>query len=747
MIFFRFLNDRSCAMLIMLSAFLLFSIQPLFGKIMLPQFGGTPSVWNTALVFYQGLLFCGYLYAFVITRYISDIKIQFFIHLSLLAGIAFLAPFETPNDVTPSSLSGDFGVALIEQLAYMAPNMALPYFILSSSAPLLQFWYTRVNGGTCPYYLYSYSNAGSLGALIAYPFVIEALLPISDQIEYWMLLFVALVVFFSLFFIGSCRIKVPEQELDASNDDRHETYGIKEVLQILLLSAVPCALLVSFTTYITTDIASLPLLWVLPLALYLLTFIIAFNPSSRLTPKRAYIFQAYSLFLFVFLEMVTVPFEMGFKIMAHLLVFFSTALVCHQILYRFKGHSGVLNQYYVWTSLGGMLGSLCIALLAPILFSYPIEYPLLLVLAIAMRYMKKNAGISAKSVFSINLTACVIAIIAGLVSYYLVESTALNALLAFAACLALSFIHERRWIFAFATGVLLLSMPITQYIHEDGIIFRERSYFGVIRVRAMEYHANNTSEDLHLIVHGTTVHGMQSIKPGNENIVSSYYGPGTGAADSFKYMNGLKEGPQHIGIVGMGIGSVACYTRDQRTYDLYEIDPIVIRVAEDPKYFTQLTGCGTKYEIIQGDARIELEKRELDAKPYDLLFIDAYASDSIPLHLVTKESFDLYLSTLKDDGLILVNVSNNYLELRPEMKRLAGAQGLHYASKLSRGGVIDGTSIPYNAAIYVIMSKSPDVIEKVIEGRDNWVYEPGVPEVDSNPWTDDFSNILRTLKF
>ena len=640
----------SYAATLFFSAGLLFLVQPMVTKMVLPRLGGSPAVWNTGMCFFQAMLLGGYLYAHLLaTRF--ERRAQALIHGAvLLAAAAFL-----PLNLTQATPSPD-SIPVLWLIGRLAISVGPPFFAISATAPLLQRWFSRTDhpAAADPYFLYAASNAGSLIALLSYPLLVEPNLPLPAQSSAWSL-GLALVAAG----IGVCWLGYrdrPGAAAGAAAPAASPTWNAR--LRWVAFAFVPSALLLAVTAHITTDLASAPLFWVIPLALYLLTFIFAF--ASRPPLPHALMLRLQP-FLIIPLVVVSAMLHSIWLLGLHLALFFVTAMVCHGELARRRPPAANLTEFYLYVSLGGVLGGIFDALIAPVIFPDIWEYPLLLALSCLVRPAPAAGSTKARRA-DFYLPAVLFAGLAALIFAGNLPAWALVAALTLGAVALLQF-SERRWRFALGVAACLV---VEQVAASGSTLATARSFFGVNRVRLVE------DGTLRVFQHGTTVHGAEYIDPGRETVPLGYYNP---AGPFGRFFTALAGRPvKHVGIVGLGAGDLACYAKPGETWTFHEIDPAVERIARDPRYFHFLERCGNDPKVVLGDARLTLH--DVPDGHYDVLVIDAFSSDSIPLHLLTREALALYRSKLASDGALLFHISNRYLDLAPVLATLAKDAGM-----------------------------------------------------------------------
>ncbi len=725
---------------LLLSATLLFVVQPMFSKMILPLVGGSPQVWNTAMLFFQVCLLGGYAYAHLTTK-LFGVRIQAIIHVILLIVLGMVLPFAIPAGWLPP----EGGDPTLWQLSVMATTVGGPFFALSGSAPMFQRWFSKSGhkDSDNPYFLYGASNLGSMSSLLLYPFLIEPVLTLKEQANFWAMGYAALGCMTII-----CALMVWSK---VGNKDKHGAENTSEQpvekitgsqrLKWIILSFIPSSLMLGVTSYVTTDIASVPLLWVMPLAIYIGTFIIVF--------ARKQIFTINSLTIAFGVSLIAIAFnQMGFgeslntptiPIIIHFVAFFFGATLCHLALAQSRPSAQNLTEFYLIMSFGGALGGFFNAIIVPNIFILPIEYPLVLLMAALVRHsnkeemyfasVQKTLKKSPADVFSIEkCMALVVAILIGVMATIVNSDDLKFICAAIVSCLALFYLMRFRWAFAFAITIILL----TNYVYvRSEVLLQDRNFFGVMRIVQ--------DPDERFLMHGTTNHGTQPTVPGKELTLTSYYGPTSPVRDAYDIYDTLDR-PQNVGVIGLGVGVLACKQKDGRHYDFFEIDKDIADIAEDPKYFTYLSGCGSPYDIILGDGRIGLQKQP--DKKYDMIIGDAFSSDSIPIHIVTKEAFEMYLNKIKDDGIIVIHISNRHLDIEPVITLIGEAIDAFVYAKAELGTKIEGTDIESYNAHYIAMTRNPDVVEQLkAKGWSEGRKRDGV-----KMWTDDFSNIVSVLE-
>ena len=733
------------AMAIFTSAALVFVVQPMVTKLVLPMLGGSPSVWNTAMVFFQTALLAGYAYAHGLQRIVS-IRVQVAVHLGLLLAAALFLP------LTISGLFGDPdpNAPIGWLLATLALSVGAPFAVLSATAPLLQAWYARVRAGHSdgqnPYVLYAASNLGSFLALLAYPVVIEPLMSLSGQRLGWSGgygLFVALVVVLAIV-VWRRRIETTAEPavLAQSASISWTRKGL-----LILLAAAPSSLMLGVTAHLSTDVASAPFLWVMPLALYLLTFVIAFQtrpaiPLAVTLPIQAALIAA---------TITMVAFRTGDWTLLFLLNlggFFFSALMCHQLLARLRPAPDRLTEFYLLMSLGGVVGGAFTALLAPVIFDAVWEYPLVLVLVCLLRpRSEQDIQVWEVLIFVGALMLCATPpLMSAIFRADWDLAWAFNRLvplrmeqvammiLGMASILGY-LVRDRRWLFAGVIGAAVLSGHQIAKGYEAA--WSDRSFFGVMRVGVTRDPL--LGGPVHVLMHGTTLHGSQPTNPVYACVPTLYYAPATPIGQAAEAVRQRLPAGANIGVVGLGSGAMAAYKRQQDTLTFFEIDPMVDRVARDPQLFTFINGCAQgPVRTVLGDARLTMAAEQ--PASYDLLLIDAFSSDAVPTHLLTVEAIEGYLKLLKPDGVVVLHLSNRNLDItRPAVAaaRALGKPDLHQIYQESA----EGADMAEASTEAMIISNSE-------AGLAAFRNDPRWRKVDPEavrPWTDDYVNLFGSL--
>jgi SAM-dependent methyltransferase len=715
---------------IFISASLVFLVQPMLAKMLLPKLGGSPAVWNTSMVFFQAALLVGYVYAHLLQR-LRNLKREAAIHLCVLAAASVFLPLTITGRLgePPSSAPA------LWLLAALTLSVAAPFSVLSATAPLMQSWYARLRraepGPPNPYTLYVASNVGSMLALLAYPIVVEPLLPLGDQGRAWTVgyaTFCALAagLAWTIFREGEQSIAdrpAPARALGA--------LSLKTRLVWILLAAAPSSLMLGTTTFISTDVAAAPFLWVAPLALYLLTFIIAFQARPMISERAARLGQGL-LAPLCLVSMVGTGANWWLVLVLHATAFFFSALVCHQAVSARRPETGRLTEFYLFVSIGGVVGGAVTALLAPVIFNFVLEYPLVLILAAFARpTMLGKADRADWAVLGIAILCTLI--IAGFSVRGGIPTLAVIVCLTLSSSAAV-LLRPRTRLFAVALAAVAVQALICGGASTD--LHTARSFFGVHRVKLG--HEPALGGDVHILAHGTTIHGAQPLAPAFRCRPTNYYAPQGAIGQTY---GGMQAARPHlrIGVVGLGGGSVATYMRASDTLRFFEIDPEVERIARDRRYFTYLGDCAKgPVEVVLGDARLTLGYEP--PASYDLLHLDAFTSDAIPTHLMTVEALEQYLRVLKPDGVLLLHISNRHLAL--EGIAAAAAERLGATAIVQNYRPPKGTpGLVINATDVMLVSRSPEALATFRQDP-RW----RAAEVNgAAAWTDDHTNLIAAL--
>jgi hypothetical protein len=724
---------------IFVSALLLFSVQPLFTKMVLPRLGGSPAVWSVAMVFFQSLLLGGYAYAHYLMQ-LRNRLVPVVVHLVLLV-IALLT--------LPLSIASGWGEPPSSGYAFwllglFAVSIGLPFFALAANNPLLQAWFVRTGHpqGPDPYFLYASSNIGSFLALLSYPVLLEPMFTLRTQNLIWTAVYGLLIVL-----IAGCGVLLLRSPAQAAVDVLAEDVDTPAPAGILrgrwiFLAAVPSGLLIAVTAHISTDVAAAPLLWVLPLSLYLLTWVLVFQ-SRPLLPHR-WMLMAQPLAIAGIIVLLAIGGEQNLLLTlgGHLLCFFVIAMACHGELARTRPAAKYLTGFYVALSFGGMLGGLFAGLVAPFTFSWIAEYPILLALAALCRPPGGDERFSRWSGWYWPFIAVLaLALIApswssGRVISWLDDNrvSVIGAVGVLSALLALG-LNANRWKI-FATVVVALVL-IRAYPADDGRVDTVRSFFGVHKIVVTPH------GQYHVLMHGTTIHGAQKFQNDDGSPLTgrpepiSYYHKDGGIGQAITAIRKRKGAPVRVAVIGLGAGTLTCASEPGENWKFFEIDQSMVDTARDPKYFTYIKNCEPDLKPVMGDARLTFAREPNGI--YDLIIVDAYSSDAIPIHLATREAMKIYKDKLAPQGAVLMHVSNRHLELASVVVGIAEANDLKswvYSEDSNR----DSEYI-FATSVVVSARQETDVGQLVLS--DQWE----LTDADRNQrvWTDDYSNVLGAV--
>ena len=706
------------------SALLLFAVQPMFTKMVLPKLGGAPSVWSVAMVSFQAFLFIGYAYAHIIARTLTPARAAI-VHLLYLALIAVTLPLGIAKGFSVPPADGP----MLWLVGLFAASIGVPFIALSATAPLLQSWFAATGHVQArnPYVLYAASNLGSFCALLAYPFAVEPFLPLRAQGIIWSIGFSMLALLIAAAAGVAARNGNRTAPLVAALSARPT---IRQRLNWTLLTAIPAGLVIAVTSYITTDLAAAPFLWVFPLALYLLTFVAVFR-------ERPWIAHAKVL---RFIPYVVAPLVIGVLggdkvhwlavIVLNLTAFVLIALACHGEAYLRRPAADRLTEFYLWTSFGGVLGGVFAGLIAPNVFNNIYEYPILVAAAL-LALPGMFAGGQRHFLHEVwpGLMAATLVVVLRLLDVRLPDGQMpLQVLLVLIAGAML--FHVRRPARFF--GLVVLAFVITA-LYQPGVtvIERARSFFGVHKV------VETADGKYRLLFHGTTIHGAERISETNSQRPEplTYYYFGGPLSEVIAAARGA-QGINQVAVVGLGTGSLACHQRDREHWTFFEIDPEVARIARDDRSFHFLSACGPTDEIVLGDARLTLAA---SSERYDLIVLDAFSSDAIPVHLLTREALYGYLARLEPHGVIAFHVSNRHMELASVVAAVGATEGL--TAYFKEDNVANDFLNDYRANAQVVVMARAVTDLGDLPSRSGWRrIEPKVAA-----WTDDYSDILRSI--
>ena len=719
------------AVTLFLSAFLLFAVQPMFTKMVLPRLGGAPTVWAVAMVFFQAALLAGYAYAHLIVRR-CPLGIGALVHLGMLAAAAATLPI---------AVAQGFGSPPTDAIALwliglLAASIGLPFAVLAASAPLLQGWFAASGHVQArnPYVLYAASNLGSFAALIAYPILVEPLLPLHAQARLWSMGFAGIAIL-----IATASLVVARRPDIVAAADAALPVSARDRLFWTALAAAPAGLVIAVTSYIATDLASAPFLWVLPLALYLLTFVAMFRDRPWLRHSAIAGLVPFAVApLAVGLLGGQRPFWLAL-VAVNLVAFVLLALLCHGELYRRRPAPAQLTEFYLWTSLGGVLGGVFAALVAPHFFVLVYEYPILIVAALLVLpsvFVGGPRRIAAETgpVLVLALLAIMARFVFGIWLPAAAELPFQILLVALVTVMLLQRKRPARFIALVVLGFMLTGLWQPGFNRVAAV----RSFFGVNQV------VETTDGRYRLLYHGTTLHGVERIADsaaGSTPEPLTYYyfgGPISEGIDDVRSARAARGGLDRVAVVGLGTGALACYQRGGEAWTFYEIDPAVVRIARDPHFFTFISACAPNLPVVVGDARLTLSA---STHSYDLIILDAFSSDAIPVHLLTREALAGYLRRLRNGGAILMHISNRYMELASVIAAVGAAEGLVAFIKEDRRPQASPFDFKTNAEVVALARQRDDL--GALSLRPDW--HELRPEPSVSAWTDDYSNVLGAI--
>lgn len=721
---------------IFVSAFLLFAVQPMFAKMVLPRLGGSPSVWSVAMCFFQAALLIGYGYAHLLTRTLSLMSaVVVHIGVSLLALVALPIGLAVGWDRPPLDYTAFWLIGLF------AVSIGIPFVAVSANSPLLQVWFSRTGHPHAgdPYFLYGASNVGSLIALLGYPVLFEPFLRLQTQSAAWTVGYVVLIGLIAAcgalaIVSGPGATAAPPRARNAATESA--TWARK--LSWMGYAFIPSALLVALTAHISTDVAAAPFLWVVPLALFLLTFVITFARRPVIPHSLMLMLQPVFVIPLAILATWGQAQMWALFLVLNLVGYFVVAMVCHGELVQKRPAASQLTGFYLWMSLGGVLGGAFASLVAPHVFSTVIEYPVLLVASLLARpgafstvpsRWLRNLAIGAALfgvlalpmvLFGINIMNNPRNVIVGLILF---------------SVLAAVFVKSPSLLTSLVLAVFLSALL---FQNDQNIVETRRGFFGVHKV------ALSPDGRFRLLYHGTTLHGAESIadedgSAGERPEPLTYYHDKGPLYQAIAETRRAKGGFDKVGIIGLGSGSLACWRQPSEAWRYFEIDPIVADIASDPAYFSFLSACSPDLPIVLGDARLTVAD-EADAS-YDMLVVDAFSSDSIPVHLMTREAFEMYLSKLRPDGVIAMHISNRNMDLAPALAAIGTALGL--TTLIHEVVQTESIEVSFKSGARVVVFGRDAGDVEALAALPGW--QALEPTIGVAEWTDDYSNILGAI--
>jgi hypothetical protein len=667
---------------IFLSSFLLFLVQPLIARLILPWFGGSAAVWTTCMLFFQTVLLAGYAYAHFLHAKARG-RVQPVVHTVLLIAAVALLPIAPGEAWKPTG--GEEPITRI--LLLLAASVGLPYLLLASTSPLLQAWYVRANPHGNPYRLFAISNLASLGALVGYPFVVEPVFTAREQVVGWSLLFAG----FAVLCAAVAWLTPPDASRSASNTETapEATGGQQEKSPVLLwlgLSATGSAMLLAVTNHLTQNVASVPMLWLAPLTIYLLSFIITFEGQGWYRPRWIWPVVLAGLGVMAW-QLVDdrYHYDLAVQLGVFLPGLLLSCFFCHGELYRLRPPAGRLTAFYLTVSAGGAIGGLLVAVAAPLALS---------------GYYELGAALAAVALLA---TLC----------YAKVNPAARIASLAVLLGVAATAVYN-------------------SFTDQKDVLAASRSFYGVLRVK--EYGEPGSEHHLRRLVHGTIMHGEQQMSESLRRKPTTYYEETSGVGAAIRSKQGA---PVRVGVIGLGTGTIAAYGRAGDLYKFYEIDADVVRIARAD--FTFLSDSAAKIEVALGDARLTLEREA--PQRLDVLAVDAFSSDAIPVHLITREALAVYLKHTGESGIVAFHVSNRFLDLVPVVARIAKENGAY--AVLVRDDPDDEEDSRRSRTDWVLVSRDPKVLQAAPIAKSG---EAPQDRADWRTWTDDYSNLVQILR-
>lgn len=716
---------------IFIGSALLFLVEPMIAKMLLPKLGGSPAVWNTCTLFFQGALLGGYVYAHLLTRHLRP-RAQVFVHAIFLLAPALILPLHLASVEPP----GDAPVSWIFRT--LTTSVGLPFILIATTSPLLQRWFSETDDPRAPdpYFLYVASNAGNVFALFAYPLVLERALPLAVQRPIWSIGYGVLAL--ATITCGVARLRRPNmaaQEVVVSSPPVASRVSARTRLRWIALSFIPSLSMLAVTQYLTTDIVSMPLVWMLPLFLYLLSFIIAFHSASfvpRLSRSVALPLVSIGLALVFEYEIL----EPGAPlVILHLGWLFLASLLCHGHLAIERPGREHLTEFYLLIGVGGVLGGAFSSLVAPIVFSSLAEYPFAVLLAyLACVDLRGAEPPRVRHLAAVVFIAVLVFGVEPAMHRSSLSPWFGHGIGAAAVILLVAMLRVPAP-FAGGLGVILMS-GVSRISSVDQLLHVERTFFGVHRV------AHDPENGWNTLRHGTTIHGLQALEGPARQEPRLYYHPGGPIGSVFAEI--AMRPLARIGIVGLGVGTLAAYGRSGQSITFFEIDPAIVRIAREPHYFSYVSSSPADVAFVVGDARTELARRSFE--PFDLLVLDAFISDSIPIHLVTREALVLYLSKLAPEGLIAFNVSNRYLDLVPSLGALARDLGLVSAVNVQKGSELSEEALTAGkvGSTWVALAREEVALSRLSARDPRW--RRYVPRAGVPVWTDDFTDIFSAFR-
>ncbi len=717
---------------LLVSALLLFCVEPMVAKMLLPLLGGVPAVWDTCLVFFQGALLLGYLFSLASLKLLGPRR-QALLQASLIGAPLLVMPIVIDEHLA-QRFSGHGPVW--QALALLAVAAGLPFFALSTIAPTLQRWYstTRGPGAKDPYFLYAASNLGSFVGLLLYPLLLEPRMGLGQQTLLLRAGYVVVAVLVIACALGMRRFADDAEPVPVAPLALSAPKVAVPRARWLFLSAVPSAYLVAVTSHLATDVTPAPLLWVLPLAVYLLSFVFVFATKPPLSHAFVARYSPLALLAVFYLCMVTQREPLTWIVLAHLVGFFAASLLCHGELARGRPAPERLNEFYVWVSLGGFLGGIAVAWVAPHVLPIKIEYPVCIVLALLARGTSLGARGWRTWLAPVGILGGTLAFAQLLARLHVSPDRGLALLMVVPVVVAFR-ARQRSVELAACLAALFVATLLLPGSFFGPTLFRARNFFGLVRV--MRYADEGYTE----LVDGTTTHGAQALDAKQRREPTTYYARSGPAGDLFAAYGAQPNLPRRVAVIGLGTGTLAAYAQPQEQWTFFEINPAVVRIARDPSLFTYLSDAFPKREglqVVVGDARLELASQPGN---YGLLLIDAFSSDAIPVHLVTQEALALYARQLAPSGLIAWHISNRYVDLGPVLVELAASQGFTCLRRADSTSTQQQAHDAHMISVWAVMSRDPTTLARLPS-----TWRPIPRRKNFRAWTDDQSSIVPAFR-
>lgn len=721
---------------IFLSAALLFAVQPLFTKMVLPQLGGSPSVWSVAMVFFQATLLAGYAYAHVITRLLPGRR-SVYLHLAVMVTATLMLPLSIATSWGRPPTQGE----TVWLLGLFTLSIGLPFFALSANGPLLQAWFARTDHPLAanPYFLYAASNIGSFLALISYPFVVEPLTRLGQQRYAWSAFYLVLIALVAWSGMLMLRAAPAERvgEGDVAQKAEAPAPSWTDALIWMALAAVPSALLISVTSHISTDIAAAPFMWVIPLALYLVTFVIVFQTKPIL--RHEWMVSIEPAFIVGLAGVMVLDIRQYplWLLVLNVAAFFVITMVCHGELSRRRPPAQHLTAFYMWMSAGGVIGGIFSGLIAPHVFNWIVEYPVLIVLAVLCRPGLVMPTTTPARLLWLSAAAVVVAAaLPGIGQHYVTDEKVFNWTIG--GMLVVAGLVSREAL-PFAAVIAVVFIIGTNYKPDNDVRESMRSFFGVHKI------TETSDGQYRVFLHGTTIHGAERLRDDNGNPITgrpepiTYYHPNSPMSVTVKAVRARVGGPLKVAVVGLGTGSFACQAEPGDSFKFYEIDASVEKLARDPERFTYIARCIPDVPVVLGDARLTLAE---SSDKYDLIVLDAFSSDAIPVHLMTREAMAIYAQKLNPQGIVVMHVSNRHMELASVVTGIAHANGL-VSLVNNRAAREDEEDAKYIFTSTVVISAREEAAFGDLLKDEDWKRIKIDPK--QSVWTDDYSNVVGAI--